>query len=119
VKTRWKNVSSLGKGAAILAAMGILSLGLCGLSFADPHKPGPEFYISPAAFLGMIGLLISLLGLLVVGVLGVFKMLGEAAEGPLGRLREKLDKREKPLGLFDPMDTYSSRIKTAEESDKK
>lgn len=72
----WKDRSSLAKAVIVLSAIFTVSLGLCGINsplISSLHtSEGLSIYIASISFAGMI---FSLIGLLIVGIIALFRVI--------------------------------------------
>jgi hypothetical protein len=78
MKMPWTDRSGLAKVAVILVAVFLVSLGLCGANLLmvnyGPH-PGGSWLLS-TGIIELMGMLASLFGLLVVGVIALVRSIG-------------------------------------------
>jgi len=98
----WKDASGLAKAATIFAVLGTLSFGICGIGWVFP-KTTDGYGIWGVGILAAIGLVVSVLGLLVVSILGIAKFLIDTVSGGADSIR-----------LFDPKDPDNPQDKNGE-----
>lgn len=100
----WTNKTGLAKATAILATVLVWSLGLCGINFfgviffvplggpGGQPTPWPAYIFGPAAYLEVAAIIGSVIGLIIVGFVWVWRELRGERSPDMQRLFDRDDR---------------------------